>query len=306
MSKANSPATFHRQHKKNTSKEIAMQPWSDGYLVVNGIKVHYYRTGGNKPQVVINHGAGDDGLCWTHVVKELEQEYDVILPDARGHGKSASGKGDYSTQQRVADLVGLMQALNLDQPVIGGHSMGADTCMHLAADYPDMVRGVFLEDPPIILPGEKFGNETQSIKAEDIGKMMAKFMCLFKLVPRFIGVRMARKASPTYPDDEINPWIDSKRRVSFDFLNAMAKGSMGMDFSDPFEVFKKISVPVLLFIGDKEKMSIVSQASAQEVVRVNDKVKVVHLAGASHDIRRTRFDGYLPALKKFLGDIYQA
>jgi N-formylmaleamate deformylase len=73
-----------------------MPKWSDGYVKTNGLRIHYYRTGGNKPQVVINHGAADDGLCWTRIVTELEKDYDVILPDARGHGKSASGKKDYS------------------------------------------------------------------------------------------------------------------------------------------------------------------------------------------------------------------
>jgi N-formylmaleamate deformylase len=248
--------------------------------------------------VVINHGAGDDGLCWTHVVKELEQDYDVIMPDARGHGKTSSGNRDYSTQQRVADLVGLIRELKLDRPVVGGHSMGADTSLHLAADHPELTRGIFLEDPPIILPGEKLGSGEQVIKAEDIGKMMVRFMLIFKLLPRFIGIPMARKFSPAYPDDEILPWEDAKRRVSFDFLNSMS--SMEMDVSAPFEVFKNINVPVLLFIGDKEKMSIVSKESAQKVVEANPRVQVVHLEGASHDIRRTRFDGYMPALKKFL------
>ena len=279
-----------------------MSEWSDGYVTSNGIKIHYYRTGGEKPQVVINHGAGDDGLCWTCVVKELEDDYDVIMPDARGHGKSAPGEKDYSTQQRVADISGLIHALKLDRPVVGGHSMGADTAMHLAANYPDQTRGIFLEDPPIFIPGEKFGSGEQAVNMKDVGKMMAKFMRLFKLMPKFIGVGMARKAFPIYPDDEINPWINSKKSLSYDFLNSLA--TMEMDVSNPFEVFENIAVPILLFIGDKEKMSIVSQETAQEAARINNKVQVVHLEGASHDIRRTRFDGYAPALKKFLGEIY--
>jgi N-formylmaleamate deformylase len=280
-----------------------MYNWRDYYINSNGRKIHYYRTGGDKPKVVFNHGAGDDGLCWTHVVKELENEYDCIMVDARGHGKSSSGRGDYSTVQRVADLAGLIQTLGLDRPVVGGHSMGADTAMHFAAIHPDLTRGIFLEDPPIILPGEMLGDGKQELKAEDLGKMMAKFMRMFKLMPKFVAARMARKGSPTYPDDEIIPWVSSKKRVSFDFLNSMA--SAGMEIADPFDGFKKISVPVMLFIGDKEKMSIVSIESAQKAASLNDRIKVVHLEGASHDIRRTRFDGYLPALKDFLKDIYQ-
>jgi hypothetical protein len=59
-----------------------------------------------------------------------------------------------------------------------------------------------------------------------------------------------------------------------------------------------------LITGDQEKMALVSQEAAEEAARVNAKVQVLHLEGASHDIRRTRFDGYMPALKKFLSEMY--
>ncbi|HVM71957.1 MAG TPA: alpha/beta hydrolase [Anaerolineales bacterium] len=277
-----------------------MSTWPDGYVPVNGIRIHYYRTGGDKPPVIFNHGAGDDGLCWTHVTRELEHDYDVIMLDARGHGKSGSGKGDYSSAARLADLAGLIQALRLDRPVVGGHSMGADTSLHLAAGHPELVRAIFLEDPPVFLPGEALFGGDQA-KGKDVGKMMRQFMLTFKLVPKFIAVPLARKMSPTYPDDEILPWVDSKQRVSFDFLNSMSL----LDFNSPDALapFRKIAMPVLLFIGDREKMSIVSQETARQIAGANPRVQVVHLEGASHDIRRTRFDGYLPALKQFLDEV---
>jgi pimeloyl-ACP methyl ester carboxylesterase len=281
-----------------------MPDWSGDDIFVNGIKIHYYRTGGDKPQLVINHGAGDDGLCWTRVALELEKDFDLILPDARGHGKSASGKKDYSTRQREEDLACLIQRLKLDRPVVGGHSMGADTSMHLAANHPELTRGIFLEDPPIFLPGETLVNGNQTVKMEDIGKTMASYMRMIRLTPKFIGIRLARKASPTYPDIEILPWINSKKRLSFDFLNSMA--SMQVINIDPFEVFRRITVPVLLFIGDREKMAIVSQETAHKAAQVNHRIQLVHLEGASHDIRRTRFDGYMPALKQFLYEVYKS
>jgi len=280
-----------------------MPVWSDGYISSNGLKIHYYRTGGDKPKVVLNHGGGDDGLCWTRVVKELENDYDVIMVDARGHGKTSSGNGDYSTGQRVNDLAGFIQALGLERPVIGGHSMGADTSMNFAAIHPEQTRGIFLEDPPIILPGERLGNEDQQLDLIGFGKMMAKSMRNFKIMPKPMAIRRARKMSPFYPDVEILPWVDSKERLSFDFLKTI--GTVGLDTDAQIEVFKKITVPVLLFTGDTKKMAIVSKESARLVVSVNDRVKVVHLEDATHDIRRTRFDGYLPALKDFLKGIYQ-
>jgi hypothetical protein len=43
-----------------------------------------------------------------------------------------------------------------------------------------------------------------------VAKMMAKYMQIFKLLPGFIGVRLARKGNPTYPDTESLPWIKAK------------------------------------------------------------------------------------------------
>jgi len=182
--------------------------------------------------------------------------------------------------------------------------MGEDTSLHLAAELPQMARAIFLEDPPLTLPGEPLFDPAQT-EGKDVGKMMRQFFMLFKLLPKFIAIPMAREGSPTYPDDEIIPWVTSKERMSFDFMNSMSK--MGFDAGDSLAPFEKIQVPVLLFIGDKEKtkMSIVSRKTAAEAVKRNSRVQVVPLDDATHDIRRTRFDGFMPALKKFLEDIYK-
>ena len=58
--------------------------------MVNGLKLHYTRTGGAKPPVVLAHGFSDDGLCWTPVAEALAADYDVVMVDARGHGRSAA------------------------------------------------------------------------------------------------------------------------------------------------------------------------------------------------------------------------
>ncbi len=284
--------------RKNKKKK-----WSDGFVKANGIKVHYYRTGGDKPQVVLNHGVMDDGLCWTRVVKELEQDYDVIMFDARGHGLSDSGKEDYQPDVQVKDLAEAMKNLNLDKPVVGGHSMGANVSMQLAALYPELSRAIFLEDPPIVMPGEPvFGGEMGEM-GEDALKMMVRMVTLFKILPVFIGKRIARKIMPVSPDDEIIPWIKSKKRFSKDFLNAMKK-SDGTELAYPHEVVKNIKVPTLLFIGDREKGSSVSKEVAQKMDEAIPDFRVVHLEGANHDIHRSKFDEYMAALQDFLREVY--
>ena len=65
-----------------------MTGWQSGFIPTNGIHVHYTRTGGDKPLVVLAHGFSDDGLCWTPVAQLLEADYDVTMVDARYHGRS--------------------------------------------------------------------------------------------------------------------------------------------------------------------------------------------------------------------------
>ena len=281
-----------------------MNNWSDGYLKANGIRIHYYRTGGEKPQVVLNHGAMDDGLCWTRVAKALEQEYDVIMFDARGHGLSDSGAGDYQSETRAKDLAEGIISLGLDKPVVGGHSLGAEVSLHLAALYPDIPRAIFMEDPPIAMPGQSmFGGKMGEMGADAL-KMMTRIMTLIKVLPTFLGKIIARKMMPVSPDDEIIPWIKSKKRVDKDFFKALTNPDNPQPPS-PFETAKAIKVPALLFRGDREKGSIVSLEVAQELEKSIPGLQVVHLEGANHDIRRSKFDGYMSALKSFLAEAYK-
>lgn len=280
-----------------------MTTWVDGYVEVNGIRIHYYRTGGDKPQVVLNHGAMDDGLCWTRIVKELEQDYDVIMFDARGHGLSDNGQGDYHSETRAKDIAEAIQKLGLDKPVIGGHSMGADTSLYVAAMYPDLPRAIFMEDPPIPMPGQPMFGGKMGESGDDGLKIMIRVMTLFRVLPKFIGKVMAKRMMPAYPDDEIIPWLDSKKRFSSDFMSSMRDSSDSM-LKAPFEELKKVQVPALLIMGDRDMGAIVSEEAAAEMKKSLPDLQVAHLRGANHDIRRAKFDEYIQTLRGFLAEIY--
>ena len=98
---------------------------SDGYVMTNGIRIHYSRTGGAKPVLVLAHGSSDDGLCWTNLAKELEQDFDIIMFDARGHGLSDAPTPSDPPDVQVEDLAGLIRELKLVKPILMGHSMGS-------------------------------------------------------------------------------------------------------------------------------------------------------------------------------------
>jgi pimeloyl-ACP methyl ester carboxylesterase len=119
--------------------------WSNpNDLLVNGVRLHYYRSGyGDKPPLVFVHGFSDNGLCWTPTARDLEAEYDVIMPDMRGHGLSERVQPSDKVDM-AADVAGLIRTLGLTRPIVVGHSMGGLTGVLETGQY-----GISLGGPQI-------------------------------------------------------------------------------------------------------------------------------------------------------------
>jgi len=67
----------------------------------------------------------------------LEADYDVIMVDARGHGRSDGPEQGYGSAEHAGDLASVITGLGLHRPAVLGHSMGAATTLVLAGTYPD-------------------------------------------------------------------------------------------------------------------------------------------------------------------------
>ena len=276
-----------------------MTEWVSGDVIANGLNIHYYRTGGDKPPVVLSHGITDDGLCWTEVAKALEEDYDVIMLDTRGHGLSGNPEGDYSVEARVADVAGVIESLGLDRPVIMGHSFGAQTSLHTAANHPDLIRGAILEDPLLLLPGETvFGGDTD--KGKNFAKGLVRMIRLYKMMPVFVTRWLAKRSMPDYPDDVVIPWMWSKRRVSEDLIQYL---EIPREPTFDMEVVREIKIPTLLITGEREKGAIVSQAGAEKARELSSSLRVAHIPGAGHGIRRDQLAAYMDAVREFLEEV---
>ena len=77
-----------------------MTTWPSNQVKTNGITLHYHRTGGDKPPLVLAHGITDTGLCWIRAAQVLQEVFDIIMVDARGHGHSDKPERGYSASVR--------------------------------------------------------------------------------------------------------------------------------------------------------------------------------------------------------------
>ncbi len=123
-----------------TLRELVPATWSEGAVEANGIRHHYYRTGGSKPALVLLHGFMEGALAWLHVAHVLEKEFDLIMVDARGHGQSGRIGSGFTPKLLAEDAAGVIRALNLRAPRVLGFSQGAATAVRLAAWQPELVR----------------------------------------------------------------------------------------------------------------------------------------------------------------------
>ena len=91
------------------------------------------------PWVVLSHGLATDLTMWDELTAALSPRYRVVRYDARGHGGTPAVPGDYSLDMLVADVVGLMDALQIERAHFCGLSMGGMIGQGLTLDYPQRV-----------------------------------------------------------------------------------------------------------------------------------------------------------------------
>ena len=271
-----------------------MSNWQDGYAHTNGIRLHYTRTGGDKPALVLAHGATDNGLCWGRLVRALESDYDCVMADARGHGLSDKPASGYAPEDHAADLAGLIDALGLDRPVVIGHSMGGNTATALASLYPDAIRGAVLEDP-----GWRATTGTPEERAERSAQWRQNSAAMQAMSAEEIE-KMGRERSPLWADEEFPAWVAAKQQVSLNLFAAIAQRSTPWQ-----ENAARFRSPVLLVTAETARGSIISAETAAEAAAINPLIRVAHIPDSGHNIRRENFDAFLAAVRSFLADLYK-
>ena len=264
--------------------------WTQNDIVINGAKVHYIRTGdGSLPPLVLQHGFSDNGLCWSPTARALEAEYDIIMPDARGHGLSARVQPGEEVDT-TADLAELIRSLGLEHPIVAGHSMGASIASQLGARFPNVPHALVLEDPPWrdaapqppsgnAAPFDKWFREMAELTVDQI-------------------VKRSRAEHPTWPEDVLQTWCAAKKQLDLNFF-----GTMRIGHTEWRDIAKAITCPTLLITADPDKGGIVTPALAAEAAEINPNISVVHIPGTGHHIRFANYDAYLDVFRTFLKEI---
>lgn len=279
-----------------------MMLWESGYAESNGLTLHYRRSGREtgRPALVLSHGISDDGGCWIPIAEQFVGQFDVILVDARGHGRSDMHPSDYSAQAQATDLIGLVGALGLQRPFLLGHSMGAITTLAAAGMAPHIPSAIMVEDPPPRLIG---GGDDGAPNLDDM-EAIRSWLIQMKRMTRDDLLAAGPVRSPTWPESEFPHWADAKARMSPNVQMLLDPGHAApLDWE---ALLSQISCPTLLITADAELGAIATPEFAERLGTIVPRLTVAHVPGAGHNIRREQPALYLEAVRAFLANLPSA
>lgn len=311
--------------------------WSEGYVYANGIRIHYCHAvpAPGKPVIVMVHGVTDIGLCWTTLTQKLQDDYDIYMLDTRGHGLTDPFTATDDGDTLIKDVVEAVRALGFEKPILMGHSMGAATVMRIGAEYPDLAQAVIMLDPGLPRAGGGRGRGAAPGAAARGGRRGAAAP---GAAPRGAGrgaapgasqrpasapdrlsinmngdpetlvrqnnydfdalVALGRRQNPKWDDVDIKYWALSKKQYhgpySTQAWQAMS-GSMQTGNS-----LANIPVPALVLKADTSPEG--RQANEQAVSGM-DRVKLVHVDGAAHNLHHDELERTVSEMTAFLSTL---
>lgn len=272
--------------------------WQEGDLRINGATIHYARTGdGTKPPLVLVHGFSDSGGCWLPVARALEGDFDVVMPDMRGHGESERLVEGEAVDMSL-DIASLIETLGLRKPVLCGHSMGALMSFQTAVRFPELLRALVLEDPPWFLR-----TPDAPIFSPDFSENpMAQWAASLESQSYEELLAGYRSDHPDWPGELCCAMARSKKQLDPRAFRVLFP-RMGGDRWPWWETVHHLRLPTLLMAGNPALGGIVNEPILETLRSLNGGVRVEVFANAGHLIRYDQSEGYMRALRGFLNQL---
>jgi N-formylmaleamate deformylase len=245
-----------------------MTSWMTGYCDAGGVDIHYLRTGRARPPLVLLHGLAANGACWSPLARALEPDFDVVMPDARGHGTSSAPPGGYGYDDHASDVIGLIEGLGLAAPFLLGHSMGGMTAAVVASRLGNAIGGAVLADPTFLSPQRQ-----REVYESDVAEQHRRRLRLDR--DQVLAEERARH--PRRSSETVELLVEARMLTRMSAFDVLAPPNPGYR-----RLLSAIRVPILLVTGDAG--AVVSPGTARELQRLNPRVRFERIRGAGHGV----------------------
>jgi pimeloyl-ACP methyl ester carboxylesterase len=118
------------------------KPDRSGIAAVNGVRIWYAVFGHGSPVIMVHGGAGSSKY-WGLQIPALARQYEVIVLDSRGHGRSTRDSEPITYHLMAADVLAVMDTLLVPKAALVGWSDGGIIGLDIAINHPERLTKLF-------------------------------------------------------------------------------------------------------------------------------------------------------------------
>ena len=266
-------------------------------IVARGLRFNVLDWGPrDAPAIVCMHGSHQSAHSWDLVSLNLAQNYRVIAIDQRGHGDSEWARsGAYSNDEMAADLRAIIATMQLERPVVIGHSMGGRNTLLAALSQPDFAGALVIVDiGPEISPSG--------------GKAIASFVAAneeFESMDAF--VENVRRYDPYRSLEHIERTVRYNLFIRADgkYVSKCDRLPRKLGLADTLktnaltlDAVKTLAMPVLILRGANSTVLEADAAERFACALVQGELQTV--AECGHNVHSQNTPGFLECLRPFL------
>ena len=261
------------------SADINDTSQTENFVSANGIKIYYESVGSGKSLIFL-HGSMGTGKVWKPYVPILLNDFNSILPDVRGHGKTENPDKAIDLHLIADDIVALIEALKLEKPFLCGWSGGGDVSLDVAIRYPDCVSGLIVGGVTHRI-SESYFASLKAMGLEGPGKV--NFEQAEQNIPQLINLwKTEHVQSPLH-------WKELVTQLSFEMINPTLPAEDNL---------KQITLPTLIVWGDRDQFLPIEDAI--ELYRLIPNAQLAVIPNANHFVTRTHVLLFAELVKEFL------
>ena len=260
----------------------------DHAVRVNGLELSLteYPGPSGAASLVLLHGIGGRRDSWLPVVDQLRRHFRLLVPDLRGHGASDKPANGYLVPDYAADLEGLLQAFDVERPLLLGHSLGGLISLTWATEHPRKAAAIAIEDAPLrggprVLP------------------RFDEWITMNQMEPGELAAFYARE-HPTWPPEDCRRRAAGMASVALPVFEEMRAANVSPDQADRIKPLAVIASPVLLVHGDLESGGMVVPNDVVRFTATLPDATAIRIPDAGHSIHRDRPRELLEAVVPFL------
>ncbi len=279
------------------------------HINVNGVD-HYYEwiktpnSDCKKPVMVFLHGWGGSGRYWESTAQALSDQFDCLIYDLRGFGRSnlinpqtlSTQSLNYELIDYAHDLARLLDQLDLDQVYLNAHSMGGSIAALFLNLYPQRVNRAILTCSGIFEYDEKTFTTFHKF---------SRYVVLFRPkwlvhIPLMDKIFMARFLYRSLPRQISRAFLEDFLLADFDAAYGTVLTSVSKEATEWLpEQFQKFTVPTLLVAGEHDQ--IIPAEMGQKAADLNNNVELAILKNTAHFPMLEDAATYLKRVREFVG-----